>query len=123
MYWRSYKGVTNVKLFLVLIISGLTVGAVAADPSAELEQGKALYAQTCVVCHGPDGQGAIPGVVNLTSRDGPLSKTDEVLIDSIANGFESEGSMMAMPANGGNPELTDDDVKALVAFLRDRFGI
>ena len=83
---------------------------------------EALYNQTCVACHGANGKGALPGVSDLTSNQGPLArKSDETLVRSILDGMQTPGSAMAMPAKGGNPALSDEDAARLVRFLRERF--
>lgn len=110
---------------VILAIFALMASATYADSdsqSAVIAAGKAGYSTTCIVCHGADGTGAIPGVPDLTTTKGPLSKTDKELIENITEGYQSPGSMMAMPAKGGNPSLSDEDVAALVAYLRDAFG-
>lgn len=101
-------------LLLITVASSLVAsGSFAAGPD-----GATLYKQTCVVCHGKNGQGAIPGVPDLTRKSGPLAKSDAELAASILNGFQTKGSPMAMPAKGGNPKLTPEDAAALVAYLR-----
>lgn len=83
---------------------------------------EALYAQTCIACHGANGKGAIPGVPDLTAPGGPLAtKSDEDLARSILNGLQSRGSPMTMPPRGGNPMLSAEDAAALVSYLRERF--
>lgn len=83
---------------------------------------EALYNQTCVACHGANGKGALPGVPDLTSDQGPLArKSDEHLVRSILDGMQTPGSAMAMPAKGGNPALSDEDAARLVRFLHERF--
>ena len=87
------------RLILILIFL-LMSGGVFADSSeaaADAAAGKAVYSQTCIACHGKNGKGAIPGVQDLTAADSPLTKSDEELINSITNGFQSPGSPMAMP--------------------------
>jgi len=81
-----------------------------------------IYRETCSACHGEDGKGAFEGIPDLTDTAGRLSKDDEVLIKNITEGFQSEGSPMAMPEKGGNEDLTDEDIKNLVGYLRDNFG-
>jgi len=86
------------------------------------ETAKETYNKTCVACHGSGGKGAFPGTPDFTSSSGALAKSDDVLIDHIANGFQSAGSPMAMPPRGGNPNLSDADVKAVLAYIRETFG-
>jgi mono/diheme cytochrome c family protein len=90
--------------------------------SADAAVGKAVYAQTCIACHGANGQGTIPGVTDFTGKDSPLSKSEAELVKNISEGFQSKGSFMAMPAKGGNPALTEADVRAVLAYLRAEFG-
>ncbi len=102
-----------------LATQGLAVAPVISD---DTNAGKAIYAQTCIACHGADGKGSIPGVTDLNAGDGPLSKTDEELVRNISEGFQSPGSFIAMPAKGGNPTLTEEDIKAVLEYLRVEFG-
>lgn len=83
---------------------------------------KETFEKTCVACHGADGAGAFPGTPDFTDRSGALSKSDSVLIDHITNGFQSPGSPMAMPPKGGNPNLSDTGIKAVLAYIRETFG-
>lgn len=94
---------------------------VTENNSGPVLSGKEIYNKTCIACHGADGTGALPGVPDLTKPDGRLSKSDKVLQQNISNGFQSPESTMSMPAKGGNPNLTEEDVKATLEFLRDRF--
>ncbi len=107
------------------IILGLALTSVwaAADthPPA-VNAGQAIYSQTCIACHGANGKGAIPGVADLTKGDGALSKPDAALLNSITDGFQRPGSALAMPPRGGNPTLTEEDVEAVLAYLRAEFG-
>src|SRR3546814_7015051 len=81
-----------------------------------------LFNQTCVACHGANGKGALPGVPDFTSAQGPLArKNDTQLAASILNGLQTPGAALAMPAQGGNPAVTADDAAALVRYLRQQF--
>ncbi len=83
--------------------------------------GEAIYAQTCIACHGGDGKGVVPGAPNFTDKSGRLSKTDEHLMNSLMNGFQSPGSPMAMPPKGGNSALTQGDLENVLKYLRETF--
>lgn len=85
--------------------------------------GEELYSQTCIACHGPDGKGAIAGIPDLTLTNGRLSKSNDVLMANVINGYQSEGSLMAMPPKGGNPELSEQDIADVLAYLREEYGI
>ncbi len=109
--------------FAILFVIAVTPAWAVADthPPA-VSAGQAIYSQTCIACHGAIGKGAFPGVADLTQGNGALVKPDEELLKSITDGFQSPGSALAMPANGGNPTLTEEDVKAVLAYLRAEFG-
>lgn len=85
---------------------------------ANVERGRELYSQTCVACHGANGEGAFDGVPDLTSAKGRFTKPDDILLANIINGFQSKGSLMAMPPRGGNPDLTDQDLADTLAYMR-----
>ncbi len=103
---------------LALAISSLVTGPVNAN---DVKLGAKVYGGTCVACHGKNGKGEIPGVPDLTSAKGPLAKTDAVLLDHIINGYESPGSDMAMPELGGNEDLTEQDIKNVIAYMRAKY--
>lgn len=92
----------------------------SADVAAS--SGEEIYNQTCVACHGSNGKGTVPGTPNLNEPDGPLAQPDDVLLRHITKGFKSPGSPMAMPPKGGNPALTDADIRTVLNYLRQRFG-
>lgn len=98
--------------------SPLPAGKAAPDPIA----GAAMFQRDCVVCHGKDGKGAIPGVRDFNAVDGPLAKPDEELFTNIVNGFQSPGSPLAMPHHGGKEALSDTDIRSILSYLRQEFG-
>ena len=124
MFWCSYKAVIDMRFLTLLLIIITPALAFADDHSvaADAAAGKAVYSQTCIACHGANGKGTIPGVTDFTAKDGPLSKPTAVLVKNISEGFQSPGSFMAMPPKGGNPTLTETDVRAVLSYLRAEFG-
>lgn len=112
-------------VFLVgfaLIAIGVGPATACEADAAQVNNGKTVYQQTCVACHGPNGKGTVPGAPDFTANSSPLKKDDEVLLKNIVEGFKSPGSPMAMPAKGGNPSLTDEDIRAVIVYMRDTFG-
>ena len=113
-----------VKLFLVntVVISFWSMTIVTADNPEQTISGKVVYQQSCVACHGADGAGAFPGVPDLTEVNGSLAKPDITIIKNITDGYQSPGSPMAMPPKGGSPSLTDENIKAVVDYMRNEFS-
>lgn len=113
----------NRSLFL---IAGLFAGVLASSAGVaaqadSVEAGEKLYNSTCVACHGANGKGKLPGVPDFTKSDGRLTKSDDVLVTNIMEGFKSPGSSMAMPAKGGISSLTKEQAGAIVQYMRQAF--
>ncbi len=104
---------------LFAMLTSLLVGAAMAAPS---DIGKAVYDGTCIACHGADGMGALPGAPDFRRKDGPLTKSDAILIKHITQGFKGPDSPMAMPPKGGNPALTDREIREVLRYIRQKFG-
>lgn len=100
-------------LFMIMLSPFLT--------AEQVNNGKALYEQSCLVCHGEDGTGAMPGVADVTGAKGPLHQRDEKLAKSIRDGIQSKGAVMAMPPKGGNPQLSEDDIENIIKHMRKTF--
>ena len=82
----------------------------AADDAADASVGKQVVTQVCAVCHG-SGMMNSPKVGNAADWAPRLEKGIDTLYDHAINGFNM------MPARGGNPKLTDDEVKAAVDYM------
>lgn len=91
-------------------------------PALSQSSGREIYASSCVACHGPDGQGALPGVPDLTAFEWPSAADDAALLKRVREGFQSPASPLAMPPRGGNPALTDADLKSVLAYMKKAFG-
>lgn len=89
---------------------------------AETGRGKAVYEQACLACHGADGSGMMPGAPDFTEPRGVLTKPDSELLRNMVAGIQSPGSPMAMPPKGGNPALTETELKEVLGYIRQAFG-
>jgi mono/diheme cytochrome c family protein len=98
----------------------------ATKPSTSMSSsgltGAQIYAQTCIACHGNDGMGTVPGSPKFAGKNSPLNKSDVELMKNISEGFQSSGSPMAMPAKGGNANLTVEDIRNVLKYIRDKFS-
>jgi|GEM_PF-5825243 len=83
--------------------------------------GETLFV-TCAACHGVDGTGIEGLGKDLINGEFVLTATDEEVANVIINGRPiwdaANTTMIDMPPRGGNPTLTDEDVFAIVAYLR-----
>ena len=83
--------------------------AAPADSSAEVN-GEQVYNGLCMACHDAGvAEAPIPGSEQMAQR---LSeKGIETLVSNVINGIN------VMPPKGGNPALTDEQIRAAVDFM------
>ena len=112
-----------VPLSLVVGLTGFAVlGSAETPPELDLKRGRKVFETTCIVCHGSDGKGAIPGVPNMTRKDSRLLQGENLLVTHVVEGFQSPGNPLAMPPKGGNPALSEVEIREAVAYMRARFA-
>ena len=88
---------------LALATMGLASTAMAAD-------GKAVYEQTCAMCHA-SGVANAPKFGDKAAWAPRVATGKAALVASVTNGKN------AMPAKGGNAALTGDDLSAAVDYM------
>jgi cytochrome c5 len=94
----------------------LTCSLLLIPASAALADGKAVFDKTCKMCHGTGLAGA-PKLGDKTDW-APRSKQGiDTLVQHATQGFK--GAKGVMPPKGGNPTLTDADIKAAVQYMLD----
>jgi len=110
----------------LLALTAITTLADASPANTGLpgdpNKGATLYLQNCTTCHGVNLEGGIGAVLNpvdkLPGVPNPLDPN--FLIAIITNGRQPQAGdpkQTPMPAKGGNPNLTDQDVKDLAAYI------
>ena len=82
-----------------------------AELSPALAQGKAIVEANCFVCHAQGINGA-PIIGNQKMWNKRLPKGLDTLADHAINGFAG-----MMPAKGGNPDLSDEDIRLAVSYM------
>ena len=103
-------------------VAGADAQAVSGDYDPEMvAHGEQMFI-VCTACHGPDGRG-IPGLgKDLVEGEFATTATDEELHALILNGRPiwdpANTTMVDMPPKGGNPALTDEDIDAIIAYIR-----
>lgn len=83
--------------------------------AAEPKSGQEVYNGLCVSCHGT----GLPGSPQMGDQDDwadRIAKGKDSLYDNAINGYSGpEGYLM--PAKGGNPALSDEEVKNAVDYM------
>lgn len=77
--------------------------------------GKAVYDAVCFSCHAT-GAANSPKFADASVWGARLAKGYDALVKSVVNGLN------AMPARGGAPDLTDDEIKRAVAYMGNAAG-
>ncbi len=96
--------------------------AAAAAPAAEAPKaeatasvdGKSIYGKTCAMCHAAGVAGA-PKPGDKEAWGPRIAQGNDTMYKHALEGFTGDHGMM--PARGGNPKLTDEEVKAAVDFM------
>ena len=105
---------------------GTTATTVAADGTTtgfgDAAHGEELYNGSCIVCHGPEGIGVEGLGKPWVGSDFINDSTDEELVTFLEVGRAADDPAnttgIAMMPRGGNPSLTDQDLRDLVAYMR-----
>jgi len=79
------------------------------------DAGKATYDSICVACHG-SGIPGIPQLGDVAAWAPRIEQGNVTLYEHAIVGYTG-ASGMPMPAKGGNPDLSDDAVKAAVDYM------
>ena len=116
----------GVTLLSVLALAGLgslvgcsgSGGAVGDEAAA----GKKLYGTNCALCHGQGGVGKPALGKDLRRNEFLGGMTDDQVVEFLEQGRRANHPLnergVDMPPRGGNPGLSDDDLRLIVAYLR-----
>ncbi len=112
----------DVPMFLVVVCAMVLSTALVAH-AADVDEGKKLYGQFCVSCHGQSGKGDGPAAAALnpkprdhTDKELMSKLSDEDMLKVIKNGGVSVGKSPLMPPWGAS--LKDDQIKDVIAYIR-----
>ena len=100
---KNYKW-ASAALVCAVVVTGVSV-LYAADP----DKGASIYNNKCVDCHGPTGEGQMPGVPDF-KRTRVLFQPDTTLAETIKTGKN------VMPGFAGI--LTQEQINDVIAYLR-----
>jgi mono/diheme cytochrome c family protein len=111
-------GIFHLSIVMLLAICSSTAVGGAGNSGT----GEKIFQTRCFVCHGRDGRGSGPASEGLSQKPQDLTDpswqrgvTDDQIKTVISAGGAIMGKSGAMPPN---PDLTNDDLNSLVAYVR-----
>lgn len=110
------KGVYPRACVLIGFMAGMLSGCSSETPPPYsfseqlLASGNAVWQAHCAVCHATGLAGA-PAIGDEQAWAGRIAKGKDALLETALTGFRN------MPARGGNPDLTDAEVAAAIAYM------
>jgi cytochrome c5 len=94
---------------------GAATAAKSMSAASDLEAGEAVWKENCEKCHGAGGLGDAPSIGDKAAWSTRVDQGNDVLLQHALEGFV--GSIGEMPSRGGNPSLSDDQVRAALEFM------
>ena len=112
---------------IALFLLTLLLGVASAQTKGDAKNGRELYMEKCVLCHGSQGEGwdwskkvAMPPIpVPDLSQVAP-TRSDQYLFEIVKGGGEAVGRTRFMPPFGF--QLSDQEVWDLIAYMRSLAG-
>jgi len=98
----------------------LAIGfALATAMIARAGDAKEIFEAQCAKCHGTDGKGQVKmgqklGIKDYTDAKVQADLKDDAAFKAIKEGIKKDDKPLMKPVEG----LSDDEIKALVAYLR-----
>ena len=87
-----------------------------------IASGMKLYASSCIACHGAGGVGMKGNGKALVNNEFIRGLNDDDLLAFIKRGRDPSDPKnttgVGMPAKGGNPALSEDDLLDIICYLR-----
>lgn len=103
---------------------GAAVNAVNSEDPVIVARGQQLYSQACAACHGVAAQGVVNLGNQLAGSEYVGNQTDLELLAMVREGRDlshpDNTTGLVMPPSGGRPDLSDEDLLAIIAFIRSQ---
>jgi len=117
---KKLRYILTISLTLKLLLSASLANAVDSKAfikfdSIDLTKGRTIWLDSCKGCHAYGTAGA-PIPMNPDEWSSRVTKSKSTLYDHAINGFFGEDDTM-MPERGGNPDLSDQQVKLAVDYM------
>lgn len=94
------------------------------ESTLSIPDGGALYREACAACHGSQGEGQDGAAPALVGTEFTLNKSNQEWIDYVREGrlasHPDNKSALDMPPSGGRADLSDDELQAILSYLRTK---
>lgn len=119
---RVHPGLRLVALAASTVLGTACGGGGSSSALEQAAQGLVQFRRTCAVCHGQNAEGMPRLGKNLHNNTFIGNQSDEALVEFLEVGrpatHPDNERGVDMPPKGGNPSLTDEDLRQIVAYLR-----
>lgn len=102
--------------------AGNVAAQTASVPSAVFEAGAEIYGMNCAQCHTTgEGDADRPPLIDAPGTTGPAERTIRAVLKGVSGPLEVRGRTYngIMPAQDW---LSDEEVSAVVTYVRQKFG-
>jgi len=101
-----------------LTLLAIPAAILLACTTSAFADGQAVYGDNCTKCHGDDGKGLTkmgtkPGCKDYTDAAVQSAVSDADAFESVKEGLKKDDKTLMKPS-----ELSDDDIKASIAYMR-----
>jgi mono/diheme cytochrome c family protein len=111
--------IKKVSYFVTVMVMAAVLSSSHNAYGSEYDQGKALYEEKCVICHGANGKGDGPAAAALSPPPKDFSRPEfwnrenvvQIITNQVKNGT---GSMPAF-------SLSDNEIKAIIDYMSHAF--
>ncbi len=113
---------TLIALLTLAVLAACGGGGGGKTADAGAQAGKSHFDKVCATCHGKDANGLPRLGKGLRDNEFTKSQSDAELVDFLKSGRPATHPLnttgVDMPPKGGDPTITEEDLKNVVAFLR-----
>ena len=109
-------------LATVVLIAAACGGGGPAPSDPAVQKGKVVFQRVCATCHGRDGGGLPRLGKSLIDNEFTASLSDDELVEFLKVGRPASHELnvtgVDMPPKGGDPSITEEDLRNVVAYSR-----
>ncbi|HSD10869.1 MAG TPA: cytochrome c [Candidatus Binatia bacterium] len=112
-----------VTVFLCVVVAGCQSSSESGgQAAADLAHGQQIFMTICATCHAPDGTGVKGLGKSFVTSEFVRKASDDQLVDLLTKGRDAKDPLnttgVLMPPKGGNPSLTEKDLRDVVLYVR-----